>query len=136
MSVMYNSAPKTCGTLSRLRVWPSVRKGPSWYKQAVSLTLTSDLLVSIPYSFIANRIGPIAVLFLNIIAFSLNCIYSILVLRVEDIMPTDAQLAAPFFLILGGNELIWAAASLTIANNLADNEVTKYITLPPERFRG
>ena len=99
------------------------------YKEIVLLTTPSDLLVSIPYSFIANRIGPITVLLLNIIAFSLNCIYTILVLRVEDVMPTGAQLVAPFFLILGGNELIWAAASLTIANNLADNEITKYATL-------
>ncbi|ORY19724.1 hypothetical protein BCR34DRAFT_551574 [Clohesyomyces aquaticus] len=102
-----------------------VQKQLAWMQGIMETTLiVSDLVVTVPLSFIAERFGIKMVLWLNLIPRIFMSCWALVVGNYYHIIPTKAILAGPFLSILG-SECVFASTVFTLTSALTQEYVQR-----------
>ncbi|KAF9699066.1 hypothetical protein EKO04_003141 [Ascochyta lentis] len=102
-----------------------VQRGLAWLQGIMETTLVvCDFLVTIPFSFIAERFGIRVVLWCNLIPRMFMSVWAIAIGRFAHILPTKTIIAGPFLAVLGG-ECVFQSTIFALTSALAGEYVQR-----------
>lgn len=85
-----------------------------------------DFIVTIPFSFIAEKYGIQTVLWCNLIPRMFMSLWAIAVGHLPHILPTKVIIVGPFFAVLGG-ECVLQSTVFALMSALASEYVERYV---------
>ncbi|KAI0104637.1 major facilitator superfamily domain-containing protein [Nemania sp. FL0031] len=95
-----------------------VQQKLAWLEAFIGTSITiCDLVVTVPYGAISDRLGRRLVLCLNVLASAVLFAWIVLVGKIHTI-PVEAMIAAPFLALFGGGECVFVS---TVFALLADS---------------
>ncbi|EUC47076.1 hypothetical protein COCMIDRAFT_91145 [Bipolaris oryzae ATCC 44560] len=102
-----------------------VQRRLAWLQGTMETTLVvCDFIVTIPFSFVAERWGVKIVLLCNLIPRIFMSTWAMLVGNFPHILPTNAIIAGPFLNVLGG-ECVFQSTIFTLTSALASEYVER-----------
>ncbi|KAF1834478.1 hypothetical protein BDW02DRAFT_331432 [Decorospora gaudefroyi] len=103
----------------------SVQRRLAWLQGIMETTLVvCDFLVTIPFSFVAEKCGVGVVLWCNLIPRGFMSAWAIAVGKYSHILPTKAIIAGPFLNLLGG-ECVFQSTVFTLTSALTRDYVQR-----------
>ena len=96
------------------------------YINARLIRLALDFVVTIPFSFIAERYGVRVVLWSNLLPRIFMSIWAITIGYFSHILPVKAIIVGPFLALLGG-ECVLQSTIFTLTSALAGDYVQRYV---------
>src|SRR5690349_19344667 len=96
------------------------------YIDARLIRLALDFVVTIPFSFIAEKYGMRVVLWSNLLPRIFMSIWAITVGYFSHVLPVKAIIVGPFLAVLGG-ECVLQSAIFTLTSALAGDYVQRYV---------
>ncbi|KAF2791103.1 hypothetical protein K505DRAFT_364116 [Melanomma pulvis-pyrius CBS 109.77] len=97
----------------------------AWLQGIMETTfVVCDFVVTIPFSFIAERFGIKVVLWCNLIPRIFMSIWALVVGNYHDILPTKAIIAGPFLAVLGG-DCVFSSTIFTLTSSLTQEYVQR-----------
>jgi uncharacterized protein YqgC (DUF456 family) len=96
------------------------------YIDARLIRLALDFVVTIPFSFIAEKYGMRVVLWSNLLPRIFMSIWAITVGYFYHVLPVKAIIVGPFLAVLGG-ECVLQSAIFTLTSALAGDYVQRYV---------
>ncbi|KAF2691902.1 hypothetical protein K458DRAFT_411606 [Lentithecium fluviatile CBS 122367] len=102
-----------------------VQRQLAWLQGIMETTLVvCDFVVTIPFSFIAERFGIRAVLLCNLVPRVFLSAWALAVGNYSHVLPTKAIIAGPFLAILGG-ECVFQSTIFTLTSTLSKEYVQR-----------
>ncbi|PSN70196.1 MFS general substrate transporter [Corynespora cassiicola Philippines] len=102
-----------------------VQKQLAWLQGIMETTLVvCDFVVTIPFSFIAEKYGVRTVLWFNMVPRVFLSVWALLVGNYASFLPTKAIIAGPFLAVLGG-ECVFQSTIFTLTSALAQEYVQR-----------
>lgn len=96
------------------------------YINARLIRLALDFVVTIPFSFIAEKYGVRVVLWSNLLPRIFMSIWAITIGYFSHILPVKAIIVGPFLAVLGG-ECVLQSTIFTLTSALAGDYVQRYV---------
>ncbi|KAF2270846.1 hypothetical protein CC78DRAFT_573203 [Lojkania enalia] len=102
-----------------------VQRQLGWLQGIMETTfVVCDFLVTIPFSFVAEKFGIKVVLWCNLVPLIVMPLWALVVGNFPHILPTRAIIASPFWALLGG-ECVFNSAIFTLTSSLAQEYVQR-----------
>ncbi|KAF2643483.1 hypothetical protein P280DRAFT_254189 [Massarina eburnea CBS 473.64] len=102
-----------------------VQRRLAWLQGVMDTTLViCDFLVTIPFSFIAERYGVRVVLWCNLVPRMFLSAWAVAIGNLPDILPTKAIIVGPFLAVLGG-ECVFQSTIFTLTSALTQEYVQR-----------
>ncbi|KAF2275877.1 uncharacterized protein EI97DRAFT_399400 [Westerdykella ornata] len=103
----------------------AVQKRLAWFQGIMETTLVvCDVIVTIPFSFIAERYGVRIVLWCNLVPRITLSVMAIVVGTLDHILPAKTILAGPFLAVFGG-ECVFSSTIFTLTSALSNDYVQR-----------
>ncbi|KAI1077288.1 hypothetical protein F5B20DRAFT_593088 [Whalleya microplaca] len=97
----------------------------AWLEAFIGTSITvCDLIVTVPYGVISDRLGRRLVLGLNVVASAVLFAWILLIGKV-NILPVEAMIAAPFLALFGGGECVFASTMFAFLTNASQDATTR-----------
>ncbi|KAF2703879.1 hypothetical protein K504DRAFT_507402 [Pleomassaria siparia CBS 279.74] len=102
-----------------------VQRQLAWLTGIMETTnVVCDFMVTIPFSFVAERWGIRVVLWCNLVPRIFASVWALLVGNYHDLLPTKAIVASPFLAVLGG-DCVFSSTIFALTSSLAQEYVQR-----------
>ncbi|KAF2175188.1 major facilitator superfamily transporter [Zopfia rhizophila CBS 207.26] len=103
-----------------------VQKKLAWLEGVIETSLVvCDLVVTIPFGSISDRLGRKIILVLNTLAITVLFAWLLLVGKLDAVFPVEAMIAAPFLSLFGGGDCVLTSTVFAYLTDFAGDIPTR-----------